>query len=379
MALNIIEAVESSLSPDTATKLAGSTQETPSKTKAAMSAATLAIVAGLIRRVTSKGGAAHLLSTLGTHGSAASFTGGGEQLVTGLLGSHAAGLTDVVARSSGVSQRSASGIMGMVAPIVAGTLGREVASRRLDASGLTDVLLAQKTALLGHPNLPAGLSKVLADSGTDVERVEKLESAEYFHRDVTTASAPASRALEAAKRKFPLWPLLAALGIAALLLFALFAMRGRGHETAVVEARPVETPALPPAPLAAEPTGQATPTSAEIEGFDVRSAKLNFDFASTQLVSGDEATVDRIAAVMKAHPSMRVRLEGHTDSVGDQEYNARLSNSRAAKVRAMLVERGIASDRMEPVGRSKNAPIAPNDSQAGRLENRRVSVIVLEP
>jgi len=69
-------------------------------------------------------------------------------------------------------------------------------------------------------------------------------------------------------------------------------------------------------------------------------------------------------------------IEGHTDSVGGDDYNFELSRRRADSVRAYLVGQGIAPDRLTTVGRGEGVPIAANDSAAGRQRNRRVEVII---
>jgi outer membrane protein OmpA-like peptidoglycan-associated protein len=69
-----------------------------------------------------------------------------------------------------------------------------------------------------------------------------------------------------------------------------------------------------------------------------------------------------------------VRVEGHTYSKGSDEYNMDLSNRRAAAVRDLLVQRGVAQNRMEVIGYGKSMPVATNDTEAGRQMNRRVEI-----
>ena len=76
---------------------------------------------------------------------------------------------------------------------------------------------------------------------------------------------------------------------------------------------------------------------------------------------------------------MTVRIEGHTDSDGDDEYNRQLSDGRARAVRAYLVEHGVEAARLEAVGYGETQPIADNLSASGRQQNRRVEVIIKNP
>ena len=67
-----------------------------------------------------------------------------------------------------------------------------------------------------------------------------------------------------------------------------------------------------------------------------------------------------------------VRIEGHCDSTGDEAYNQLLSERRATAVKAYLIEHGIAADRLSVAGRGEGTPVASNDNEEGRFQNRRV-------
>jgi OOP family OmpA-OmpF porin len=79
---------------------------------------------------------------------------------------------------------------------------------------------------------------------------------------------------------------------------------------------------------------------------------------------------------MVANPEVAVVITGHTDNVGSQKYNQALSLKRAQSVKKWLVEHGIASNRMRTVGRGLNEPVASNETDAGRAENRRIEFYV---
>ncbi len=89
--------------------------------------------------------------------------------------------------------------------------------------------------------------------------------------------------------------------------------------------------------------------------------------------------LDEIARVLKAHPELRrMRVEGHTDNVGGRGYNQELSARRARSVVRALVQRGIASERLESAGYGFERPLASNATALGRGKNRRVELTVLE-
>jgi outer membrane protein OmpA-like peptidoglycan-associated protein len=73
---------------------------------------------------------------------------------------------------------------------------------------------------------------------------------------------------------------------------------------------------------------------------------------------------------------VRVVITGHTDNVGDSEFNQKLSLERAQAVKNWLVQKGIASNRMRTVGRGEKEPVASNATDAGRAENRRMEFFV---
>jgi outer membrane protein OmpA-like peptidoglycan-associated protein len=100
-----------------------------------------------------------------------------------------------------------------------------------------------------------------------------------------------------------------------------------------------------------------------------------FDTGRATLKPGADRDLDRLAQALKDNPNTRVMIEGHTDSVGGDDYNQQLSERRAESVASALRLRGVPSDRYEAKGLGKAFPVASNDSQAGRQQNRRVEIV----
>ncbi|MBQ9705267.1 MAG: OmpA family protein, partial [Paludibacteraceae bacterium] len=75
-------------------------------------------------------------------------------------------------------------------------------------------------------------------------------------------------------------------------------------------------------------------------------------------------------------PEVKIRIIGHTDAVGSEESNQRLSEGRAAAVRADLMARGVDASRIEAEGRGETEPVADNDTEEGRSRNRRVEFVI---
>jgi OmpA-OmpF porin, OOP family len=101
-----------------------------------------------------------------------------------------------------------------------------------------------------------------------------------------------------------------------------------------------------------------------------------FDTGKSALKPGAQSTIDRLAEFMKNSADSRVVIEGHTDSMGGDDYNMGLSQQRANSVREALLSKGIGSERISAVGKGEAVPVASNDTMAGRQQNRRVEVII---
>lgn len=101
---------------------------------------------------------------------------------------------------------------------------------------------------------------------------------------------------------------------------------------------------------------------------------IRFDVDSDQIRAASEPALAEILSVLRASESLRLMVEGHTDSMGEAGYNENLSQRRAAAVVGWLVERGIAPTRLASEGLGESRPVASNESAQGRALNRRVEL-----
>jgi len=101
---------------------------------------------------------------------------------------------------------------------------------------------------------------------------------------------------------------------------------------------------------------------------------VTFDTNSAAVRPGLYSEIDRVAGVLKQYPDTVIRVEGYTDSKGSDAYNMDLSKRRANAVKNLLVQRGVAENRIEVVGFGETMPVATNDTEAGRQKNRRVEI-----
>jgi len=102
-----------------------------------------------------------------------------------------------------------------------------------------------------------------------------------------------------------------------------------------------------------------------------------FEFDSAELVDPETTVLRDLATIFEARPAWRMTVVGHTDSVGTDVYNLELSLRRATAVRDALVVAGVAAEVLTVEGAGSTAPIAPNDTEAGRSQNRRIEVEVI--
>jgi outer membrane protein OmpA-like peptidoglycan-associated protein len=111
-------------------------------------------------------------------------------------------------------------------------------------------------------------------------------------------------------------------------------------------------------------------------GLIVNMSDVLFDTARYTLKPGAREKLAKVAGIILGHPSLRIAVEGHTDSVGGDEYNMKLSENRANSVREYLISQGVKFENITAQGFGKTLPVADNSSAAGRQMNRRVELVV---
>ncbi|WP_416770094.1 OmpA family protein [Pseudomonas sp. RHF3.3-3] len=132
-------------------------------------------------------------------------------------------------------------------------------------------------------------------------------------------------------------------------------------------------PAPAPAPVAQEPAPAPEAPVAEVVKVEL---DVKFDFNKAVVKPNSYGDVQNLADFMKQYPQTTTVVAGHTDSIGTDAYNQKLSQRRADAVKQILVKDGIAPSRVQSVGYGKTRPVADNATEAGRAINRRVEASV---
>lgn len=118
--------------------------------------------------------------------------------------------------------------------------------------------------------------------------------------------------------------------------------------------------------------------SSEIQTKGYATLYIGFDTNKSALKSDGLAAVGEIAALMKAEPSLKLSIEGHTDNVGSPAANKKLSEARATSVREAVGAQGIAAARLKSAGFGQDVPVADNRTEDGRAKNRRVELVKIK-
>lgn len=103
---------------------------------------------------------------------------------------------------------------------------------------------------------------------------------------------------------------------------------------------------------------------------------LLFEVNKSDIQTATKANLDQLSQTLKKYDDTNILVEGHTDATGEESYNKKLSDKRAQSVEDYLVANGVSGGRITTKGYGESQPVADNDSEAGRRQNRRVEVAI---
>lgn len=321
----------------------------------------------------------------------------GAKLLPMLLGNKVGVVTDSVAAANGLKKSSVSSLLSVAAPVLLSVIGKEFTSGGMGLSGLVSMLMRQRGSVMSA--LPVGLAGLLNFSelgdfkGSGIEtHVEEKEPA----------------------RGTPNWlPWLIGALVALGILWGLKNCKKEGtgvadSTTALVDSTINEAADLTDSLSAKVETGleklgaffkKKLPNGFELTipelgiennlitfiednskpvdkttwfNFD----RINFETGSAKLSSESLEQIKNLAEILKAYPSVNLKVGGYTDNTGDPNANLKLSQDRAKAVKLAIENEGVGENRLEAEGYGQEFPADTNDTEEGRAHNRRIAVRV---
>jgi outer membrane protein OmpA-like peptidoglycan-associated protein len=383
MATNLMDTVKDYLTPDIMQKISSLIGESPNMTQKAVESIVPALLTRAADLSSSPDGANQLVNLInqGSNGNflsnlssqlsgettAQNLMSSGSGILSVLFGGKLNSIIEAITSALGMKGASVSSLMKIAAPLVLGVLAKERNTRGLGAAGLANLLAEQKGSLAQL--IPAGLAGVLG-----------LGSGAFRPATAIDTKPHETRKTE----QWWLWP---SVGVALLALLA-YAFWGRGpavkpegFERGVATLTKLTLPDGKIlnvregsfdhnlARFLASATDTTVPMSFTFE-------KLNFEFGSAKLTPESRPTLNDVVVILKAYPSVQVKLEGYTDNVGDPAENKNLSLARAETTKEIMVGSGIDASRITTSGYGEEKPIASNQTEEGKAKNRRLELVV---
>lgn len=314
----------------------------------------------------------------------------GTRFLSQLFGSQQSSVTDAIGRGAGLKESSAGSILAMAAPLVLGLLGQRTREQNLNPSSFGRMLSDEAPSFQKY--LPAGLGSLLG-------------GAPEMAAPAVSARAAAARPSSAGRW---VWPLLGALVLGGIFWFfnrdrserdrtvpdtadrsaqmnrTAPDTTGMGAQTGLGATIQRQLPdgtviSIPQAGVESKLLGSIEDSSWTADSptwldFD----EPLFDSNESTLKPGAQEKVNNVAAILKAHPNVKVKVAGFTDNVGDDAANKQLSTARANAVMNALVQAGVGREQLSAEGYGEHNPVADNATEEGRAKNRRISLQVVE-
>ena len=411
MSINLLDIVKQQLTGSVLDKISSFLGEDKGAISTGLGVALPSVLGGMANKATDINGAQTLLTALssGNHdgsifNSLGSLLGGGSATqgllssgsttVNSLFGNKVSGIVDFIASHAGIKSSSASSLMSMAAPLLMGSIGKS-----LGGNASVATLMSLLGSQLPHIQaaLPAGASKVLGLTNISLESP--------FSKAVNTVTSAATHTVKEIEDEvsgfnfnsiLP-WILLALAALLGLYLFrtcnktpeppkvevpTVAKMDTAMHQAMAPEKKMLKIPGNPDMEVVKgsfldklydEVTDNTLDPDKAI-AFD----NLNFATGKEDINAESKAQLDDVAKIMLAFPKVEIKVCGHTDNVGNDAANLKLSKERAAAVEKYLIGKGVPDPRITPIGYGSSKPIGDNTTEAGRLKNRRTEVFVVK-
>lgn len=420
MSVNILDLAKSYLSQSTVDQFAGLLGENSSGVESAFKSILPSVLGAVMQKASTTSGAGEILDIarnnshdgildnlsglLGNSGQFDNILSIGSKLLPTLFGNKTADLTSAISSKSGIQSSSVTSLLSFAAPFIMSILGKQVNSSGMGLSGLTSLLMGQKDSVLSA--LPSGLGSVLnfADLG------DFKGSSAGAHQSPHSSHVP-----EDNNSGSPKWLLWLVLGLVALGLIWGLKTCKKDETTAVTDevSATVDSAGAAVSDMADSAASKVDaglealgaffkrklPNGIELDipelgienklvtfiedaskpvdkttwfNFD----RINFETGSANLDAESKVQIKNMAEILKAFPKVNLKVGGYTDNTGNDAANLKLSQDRANSVKAAIVAEGIEAKRLDAEGYGKEHPVASNDTEEGRAQNRRIAVRV---
>jgi OmpA-OmpF porin, OOP family len=393
MGINILDNIKGELNGDLIKKIASFLDEDATVTQKALDVALPTVLSGVANQATNSSDASNLLNTLikgGHDGSIFSslgiLLGGGSatqgvlnmgnSITNNLFGDKISGIIDWISSSIGIKAGSAKSLLSIAAPLIMNVIGKKVLGENTGVNGLM-TLLGSQTEILRNI-LPAGLKSKLGLSNLNLNAPSVVK-----HIEGTTDKSLLTRLLP--------WLILLIAALLGLNYLKTCNTESPEPRQAVVTAElpaikvdTVKSIKLPEGDLNVKTGSFLDQLNSVITSATLDSTKaltfenINFAKSSSELTEDSKLMLADLVKIMKAYPNVTIKINGHTDSRGDEDKNKKLSSDRAESVKNYLKLNGISSERVTTEGYGSSKPILDNSTEEGRAKNRRIEVYVLK-
>lgn len=419
MSVNLLDSLKGYITPELISKASSALGESESGIAKATSAILPTLLSGLVNKSedsnvmgsvmdlvkqTSSSSDGGVLSNLGGLLTGNSGNSGiASSLLSMLFGGKLSGVTDLISNVSGVKSSSVSSLLGMAAPMLLGHLGKS----NTTLSGLTSMLSSQKGSILSAA--PSGLNSLMGIASSTSSSTTNSKSTYSADSNNSGSGLP--------KWLLPLLLVLGGLGLVYFLTKGCNKTEVTAPSTENIDtlSTSIDTASTSldnvidtTAAAVGSAANSAVATLGNLVKFKLPNGmelnapekgvekqlvnwlsdntkvvdkttwfnfdRLLFETGKSTLKPESQEQLKNIVEIMKAYPNMEIKLGGYTDNVGNPQSNLKLSGDRAAIVMGQIVKGGIKSNRVTAEGFGDKFPIASNDTEEGRAQNRRISV-----
>ena len=408
MAVNLLELTKGYITKEVGLSISILTEESASDVQVALLGALPGLIGGTMNTASTSGGVYELIGLmnlnnenyvlnnlpeiLGDPIKSKDFIANGLSMLPMLLDLDLKTVIESISASSGLKANSVSNILSISAPIVLSVIGKQVKEKSIEPLKLTTLLVSQKEYIIKY--LPKDLTTVW-----DFKGLEDLNKS--LQRNPLSEHQLENKPVSGTTKIVYL--------ILALLLVGAavwgYKKLNKEEETVVVEDFPIDSSGVKskPSGIAEKNPGQLVTkelpkdiileipengTEAKLINFIQDSStvvdknywidfdRITFEPNLAEIDDDSEAQIENIAKIMRAYPMVNIKIGGYTDNTGDATTNLMLSKSRADAVKKGIAKNDIKITRIQSEGYGIEHPIATNDTEEGRTQNRRIAINV---